>query len=366
MRVLFITQVVDRADNNLGAIHGWIEALASQVDQLHVLALNTGVVDLPSNVMVHSMGKNRGNGKLRQLKIFYSVAGRLALRRQIDVFFPHMVPRYAMLVAPLRALTGIPTVMWYAHNSGDIKLKAANLVVDRFVSASRDSFPLGTAKCQSVGMGVDTALFRPAPSSSVNLPRGKTRFLTMGRISPRKEVDTLISAADLVVNQWGLREVEFIAAGAPLAASDHEYYDRLKDRVAELHLGSFVRFTGGIPHSEAVHLLQDCEYFVNMHVEGGLGKAVLEAMSCGKPALVSTPSYYSQFPDYGKLFLFDPRDAVSLGQRIRSALELSDGERKQIGNDLRQWVVQEHDVRRQMARIVEVLHTTRGIQFAQS
>jgi glycosyltransferase involved in cell wall biosynthesis len=353
MKVLFVTQIVDRSHDNLGAVHGWIDALARQVESVHVLALNTGVVDLPPNVFVHSMGKDLGNGKLRQLQLFNSVAGGLALRREVDVFFPHMVPRYALLVAPYRLLFRIPTVMWYAHNSADIKLKSANLCVDRFVTVSRDSFPLGLKKCSVVGHGVDTDLFRPPSENGAS--DGKVRFLSLCRISPRKELDTFISAADLVVNRWGKKNVEFVVAGGPLAPEDHTYYQHLKDQVKELKLEARFQFTGGIPHSETVRRLQSCDYFVNMHVEGGLGKAVLEAMSCGLPAFVSTPTYYESFPDYGEQFLFAPRDPASLAEKMRLALEMSAADRRQVGLNLREWVRGEHDLKLQMSRIVRVM-----------
>ncbi|HEX2923010.1 MAG TPA: glycosyltransferase [Chloroflexota bacterium] len=359
MRILFVTQIVDRSHDNLGAVHGWIDALARQVETVHVLALNTGVVDLPPNVFVHSLGKDLGNGKLRQLQIFNSVAYSLALRRQVDVFFPHMVPRYALLVAPYRLLFRIPTVMWYAHNSADLKLKSANLCVDRFVTVTRDSFPLGSKKCSVVGHGVDTSLFRPAPEGTATID-GKVRFLSLCRISPRKELDTFVSAADLVINRWGQTKVQFIIAGGPLAPEDHTYLQHLKDRVKELKLEEYFLFTGGIPHSETVHRLQSCDYFVNMHVEGGLGKAVLEAMSCGLPAFVSTPTYYEHFSDYGKQFLFAPRDPVSLAERMKAALEMSAADRIRIGADLRDWVCREHDLKLQMSRIARVMEEVKA------
>lgn len=366
MRVLFITQIVDRSHDNLGAVHGWIAAMAREVERVHVIALATGIVDLPPNVVVHSLGKDRGHGKLRQLQLFQSVVGRLALARRVDVFFPHMVPRYALLVAPYRALLGIPTVMWYAHNSADLRLKLANLVVDRFVTVSEDSFPLGPAKCRVVGHGIDTDLFRPPEAAGGEpLPRAahhspRTRFLSLGRISPRKELDTLVSAADLLVNGWGRRDVEFVVAGAPLAPEDRAYQQHLEVRVKELKLAEWFHFVGGIPHSEAVRQLQGCDFFVNMHVEGGLGKAVLEAMSCGKPAFVSTPTYYARFPEHGETFLFSPRDPRDLAAKMRTALEMPLEERAKVGRELREWVTREHDVRRQMSRIVDVFRQVKG------
>ena len=356
MKVLFITQVVDRRHENLGAIHGWIAALAREVEHVHVIALGTGDTDLPPNASLYSLGKDQDNGKLRQMQIFQSTVARLVLRRQVDVFFPHMVPLYAMLVAPYRLLFSIPSVMWYAHNTADLKLKLANLCVDRFVTVSKDSFPLGLARCDVVGHGIETDVFAPA----IRRPDGKTRFLSLGRICARKDQDTLVSAADILVNRLGRRDVEFVIAGGPLVAEDHAYLKRLRTRVRESDLDGTVSFPGSIPHSEAVHRVQACDFFVNMHAEGGLGKAVLEAMSCGKPAFVSTPTYYDRFPAYGQRFLFAPQNYEELAQKMAAALEMPAEEREGVSRDLREWVVEEHDVRRQMSRIAAVLRAVTG------
>lgn len=359
MNVLFITQVVDRADDNLGAVHGWISALAGEVDSVHVLALRTGQLELPRNVQLHSMGKDQGRGKLGQWRVLNSVAAGLCLRRQVDVFFPHMVPLYALLVAPYRAAFRVPTVMWYAHNSADLRLKSALPFVDRIASVSEDSFPVKTDRLRVVGHGVDTALFKPSGTDAGSRD-DLVSFLSLGRISPRKELDTLVSAAEILVNRWECRAVEFVVAGAPLATSDHEYLGQLKARVRDRGLEGYFRFTGGIPHSETARVLRRSDFFVNMHVEGGLGKAVLEAMSCGLPAIVSTPTYYERFPEYAERFLFGPRDPEALAARMRSALRMTPPQRQAVGQELRDWVVEEHDVRRQMSRIVRVFHEARG------
>jgi glycosyltransferase involved in cell wall biosynthesis len=356
MRVLFVTQVIDRTHENLGAIHGWIAALANEVEHVHAIALSVGDVELPSNVSLYSLGKDRGYSKPHQMQIFQSEVARLVVHREVDLFFPHMVPLYAMLVEPYRLAFRIPSVMWYAHNTADLKLKLANACVDRFVTVSKDSFPLGLARCDVVGHGIETDLFTPAA------PRqdGKTRFLTLGRVCARKDQATLVAAADIVVNRLGRRDVEFVIAGGPLVAEDHVYLERLRARVRELGLEKFVSFPGSVPHSEAVHQVQACDFFVNMHAEGGLGKAVLEAMSCGKPAFVSTPTYYDSFPAYGERFLFRARDHEELAGKMASAVEMRPTEVETVSRDLREWVVEEHDVGRQMSRIAGVLRAVKG------
>ena len=60
MHLLFITQKVDRADWLLGFTHGWLKALAGKVDRLTIICLEQGETELPSNVRVISLGKERG------------------------------------------------------------------------------------------------------------------------------------------------------------------------------------------------------------------------------------------------------------------------------------------------------------------
>jgi glycosyltransferase involved in cell wall biosynthesis len=372
VRILFVTQTVDRCHANLGAVHGWLAALAAEVDEVHAVTLCTGEVDLPSNVFVHSLGKDMGRGKVGQMLAFRLIVGRLARNHRVDASFAHMVPRYAMLLAPYRLLYGIPTAMWYSHNSADLRLRLALPFVDRILTVSRDSFPLPSDKVRVVGHGVDTDLFRPGngqprrhedtkdTQSPTTNPQSPTRFLSLGRVSPRKDQDLMVSAADVLVNRWGHHNVEFVVAGGPLVPEDREYFQRLRDRVTDLALDRYFQFTGSVPHSQTVRPLQACDFFVNMHVEGGLGKAVLEAMSCGKPALVSTPTYYEALPEYAGTFLFAPRNPEDMAGKMRAAMEMSAEERGAAGMKLREWVVREHDVRHQMSRIAQLMRDLTG------
>ena len=49
MKLLVITQKVDNDDGIMGFFHGWLLRLASLVDELHVITLYLGAVDLPDN-----------------------------------------------------------------------------------------------------------------------------------------------------------------------------------------------------------------------------------------------------------------------------------------------------------------------------
>src|SRR4051794_21282831 len=146
MRILFITQQLDEDGDVLGIAVSWLRALAQRVDEVHALALSTGRVTLPPNVTLHSLGKERGAGRLAQLARFQGALASLAARRQVDVIFVHMVPRYAILAAPLARAFGVPMVLWYTHGSVNRSLRIAHHLVQRVVTASRDSFRLPSDK----------------------------------------------------------------------------------------------------------------------------------------------------------------------------------------------------------------------------
>jgi hypothetical protein len=64
MHLVVLTQVLDRDDAVLGFFHGWCEAFAEHVTRLTVVAQRVGDVQLPGNVDVRSLGKERGGGRV--------------------------------------------------------------------------------------------------------------------------------------------------------------------------------------------------------------------------------------------------------------------------------------------------------------
>src|SRR5207249_4282524 len=119
----------------------------------------------------------------------------LAIRREIDVIFVHMVPQYAIIAAPLARACRIPMVLWYAHGSVSGRLRLAHGLVQRVVTASRESFRLPSDKVVVTGHGVDTDLFdQPAPDPSSKERSAPFRLVAVGRISRIKDHETLVRA----------------------------------------------------------------------------------------------------------------------------------------------------------------------------
>jgi hypothetical protein len=69
--LLVVCQKVDEDDDLLGFFVGWIREFAKNFEKVFVITLAKGKYDLPSNVEVYSLGKERGDSKFVQLFRFY-------------------------------------------------------------------------------------------------------------------------------------------------------------------------------------------------------------------------------------------------------------------------------------------------------
>jgi glycosyltransferase involved in cell wall biosynthesis len=350
LRVLMITQKVDLDDDVLGFTHTWVNNLAERVAQLHLLALSVGRCELRDNVTLYSMGKERRASRLQRFVSFNGVLSLLVLRRQVDVVFVHMVPLYAILAAPWTKLVGVPMVLWFTHKSVNWKLKLAHWLVDRVVTASSESFCLPSDKVIVTGHGVDTEVFRPAEGPR---PRRPFTVLSVGRISPIKDYETLIEAADILINQQGRRDLRFVVVGDVGTPRQVAYREQLLTEVRRRRLGNSFEFVGAVPHTRVVTCYQQADLFVNLCPTGGLDKAVLEAMACGVVPLVSNVAFELLLGTLAAQLMFAAGNVPDLAGKIERLVQLSEMEREVWGKELRSIVVQQHSVHGLMDRLVE-------------
>ena len=280
-----LTRLVDRDDPRVGFAHAWVTALAARVAHLDVICQERGAVDLPANVWLASLGKERGAGRARQLL----ESQRLAWSRmgQVDVVFGHQIPRYTLAAAPAAMLRGVPVVQWYTHGHVGLELRLVHALARRVVTASPESFRLPSRKALVLGHGIDFERFAPAQSR----PPGGRVVLSVGRLSPVKDVETLIDAAGLLAGRPGFEDVRFVVAGEEPPESPSGYREALEARVAAHGLGGRFRFVGPVPYSEVVAFYQTGSVLVSTSRTGSVDKAVLEAMGCGLPTLVTGEAY---------------------------------------------------------------------------
>ena len=71
MKLLIITQAVDKNNPVLGFFVRWIEEFAKHFELVTIICLEKGEYELPGNVKVLSLGKEEKKSKFRYLINFY-------------------------------------------------------------------------------------------------------------------------------------------------------------------------------------------------------------------------------------------------------------------------------------------------------
>lgn len=359
MKLLFVTQVLDRRDAVLGFVTRWVEGLSREVEGLRVLALEVGDVSgLPDNVDVREIGRK---GTLRRYLRYRRYLSE-AFGEGFDGLLTHMVPRYSTLAAGAARRARAKHFLWYTHKGVDQRLLSALKVVDGAFTASELSLRVDTPKKIVTGHGIDLGHFDVGPAESglqgdgLDDAKRPARLLSVGRLTPAKDPLTTVEALALL-REWGHR-VTLRWAGAGLARGDDAYADGVKARIRDLGLVEDVHLAGAVPYPEVPAAFRSADLFINASGTGSVDKVVLEAMSARRPFVSCNESIPPVLQAASRLdapvsaFQFKAGSATSLAESLEGWLTRTLDDRRAVGDQLRRIVAEHHEVDALMARLV--------------
>ena len=273
MILVMVTRKVDRNEHLAGFIYNWVKKLGEQVDELRVISWQEGdSTGLPKNIKVTHL-------KTKQNKLVKAIVFRRAVKNNLkgaDGIFCHQMPIYTILAAPYARRYKKKLVSWYMHKTVDRKMKKMEKGSDVVLSASKDSFRLDSNKLILTGHGIDIEKFKPLSNLKAT---NVFRIVSVGRISPTKDYESMIKAMDILVDS-GLSDLTLTIIGEPGLENQKTYFENLKQMVSKMNLTAKVWFLGSVPNNEISHHLQQSDLFLNLSGTGSVDKAVLEAMAC--------------------------------------------------------------------------------------
>ena len=335
MKLLIVTQVVDKNHPILGFFHRWIVEFSKHVDQLHVIALQVGEYDFSDNVSVHSLGKEDGVGRLEYLRRFYSYVWKY--KKEYDSVFVHMNQIYVLLGGVFWKILHKKILLWYMHRSVTSSLRLAHVMVDGIVSASEESFRIKSKKLYIVGHGIDTDLFALAPKEESRV----LKVLSVGRIAPVKQIEILIAA---VLN---CKNSELSVIGAAITKADIVYQESLQKE-----FNSKVSFLGAKTQGELPNFYQESNVFVNTSNTGSIDKVVLEAMSTGTLVISTNEAFKDIFSTLPYSAYVEEHDVLKLTEVLDTIKEMPHMERESLGAQLRNQVVKDHSLSKLIPKIL--------------
>lgn len=313
MKLLIVTQKVDINDDVLGFFHGWIEEFAKKCEKVTVIALGVGEYNLPENVKILSLGKEKSESKIKYLANFYKYVWRE--RNNYDVVFVHMNQIYVVLGGWLWKILNKKIGLWYVHKQVGWDLKIAEKIANVIFTAAQRGFNLKTDKLKVLGHGIPVDNFKNPGNTKKD---GKLTLISVGRITPIKNLDILIKAAAILKNNC--LDFKLLIVGSPIEAIDYEYFEKLKKLVSDYKLGKAVIFIGSIPNNMVREYYWKSDLSINLCPTGGMDKAVLESMAAGLPVIVSNQAFEDYFGDYADLLIFKERDEIDLSKKIMNLI----------------------------------------------
>jgi glycosyltransferase involved in cell wall biosynthesis len=320
MKLLIVTQALDKEHPILGFFHRWVEEFAKHCETVTVICLQKGEYTLPDNVTVYSLGKEAGKSRLSYLVSFYKFIWKL--RHQYDNVFVHMNQIYVILGAPLWRAQGKKVGLWYAHGVVSRSLRVAVKLADIVFTSTKEGLRIETPKRMIVGQGIDTALF----VSATKLSSDTLRLVTVGRISQSKNLETLLEAC-AILKESGTK-FHFTIVGVPITEAEHLYDSKMKALTADLGLDTYITWIGGISNSELPAILQQSDIFIHDGSTNSLDKVLLEAALCGCIVVSSNPAYNALTKDLAPEYIYKKRDAIQLAEIITSAKKYSESARQ--------------------------------------
>ncbi len=329
MKLLIITQKVDSTDSTLGFFHEWIKEMSAYFTELHVIALKTGEYDLPKNVEVYSLGKEKGVGKVGFILNFFKIARKVT--RKVDSVFVHMNAIYLLLIQPF--LGKRPLFYWKTHGHQSLLLRAMKRSPDIIFTASKESLSFSLPSIEPMGHGIDTSLFHCTSTP------GK-RVLTVGRITRTKGLHLLKGVA---------KKREVCAIGMSVTEDDKTYVRELNG----------ITLPGPMQHKDLPKEYCNSRVIVNLSKTNSLDKVVLEAMASERLVLTSNPAFAPVLEKWKDL-LICKRDERSVEEHINAIYSLTDEEYMSIARALRKEIIEKHNLQRLIEKLSRRIHEYRS------
>jgi glycosyltransferase involved in cell wall biosynthesis len=278
----------------------------------------------------------RGGGKRR----YAELARRVRRAAKPDVVYAHFLVPSGLIAtqvdAPLvvtahgrdvRNVGSIPGIARLTRRVVD-KASAVIVVSDYLRRELEAKLPEARGRTEVVDSGVDLERF--SPSVVPEQPLESPAFLCVGSLTERKNVVRLADA----FARLGEGSLTFVGDG-PLRA--------------QLEGRGRVHVVGRVPHDAIPSWMAAADVVCQPSLIEPLGQSLLEAMASGRSVVATRMGGPPEFvpPEAG--VLVDPTDLDALEHGLRLAAELP------RPNDAAVAAGAEHDVRRQAARVEEIL-----------
>ena len=307
MRLLIITQKIDRNDTILGFFHDWVLKISDRFEKVEVICLQKGDYSFPENVRVYSLGKEEGASKFAYVSNFYKHLKTLSV--SYDGVFVHMNEEYILLAGLYWKIKGIPVYFWRNHAKGSILTLISIFLSTKVFCTSTKSFTARFSKTIIMPAGINTEIYKISES----FIRKKYSICMVGRVSPVKHIELALESIKILIENG--TQVSLTVVG-DVPEIDRDYFEGLKKYVDDNGLSKVVSFQGGVSPEKLPEVYGSFEICLNLTEAGSFDKTIVEATSCGAVPMVSSDSFAGLLPEVCITQPVSANIAASLGKLL--------------------------------------------------
>lgn len=256
-------------------------------------------------------------------------------RWPFDIVHAHMVSPDGWAAARVAHDLGVPAVAT-AHRADVLDLPSrsdairdvvADAVreIDQIVAVSRKMADAAEALATPprpvlvVPNGADTAIFFPRAKQEaralLGLPQDETIISYVGKLVPRKGVDTLMEAMGLLAARDRPTPLLVVAGIGEMRSS-------MEERAAQLGITDRVMFLGKVAHDRVPLVIGAGDVFVLPSLSEGLPTVVCEAMACGRPVVATAVDGTPEIVRDGETgFLVPHTDPPALAEALAKVID---------------------------------------------
>ena len=150
MNILVFNITTDADHPTQGVTTKWLNSLAAHFNQVHVITVHKGRLDLKDNIAVYSVGGELGYSKTRKTINFYKLLFKILRQNEIHGCFTHMAVLFLLMGGPILVIKKIMRVTWYAHSVLNPVMIGAYFISNVIITASPDSFRIKSSKIRNV------------------------------------------------------------------------------------------------------------------------------------------------------------------------------------------------------------------------
>ncbi len=195
-----------------------------------------------------------------------------------------------------------------------------------------------------IPFGVDTQRLKPVSRDG----RPTVTIGTIKSLSPVYGIDLLIRAFAEAVACLSEMDVRLDIVGSGVQRAE------LEALCLDLGVAEFVQFHGAVDHSEIARHLSSFDVFAALSREESFGVAIVEAMSCGLPVLVSDAPGPAEIVSDGLDGFVVPRENVTVAANKMVGLVIDEELRKCMGKEGRAKVLRQYDWDKNVKQMMSV------------